>query len=1048
MIQYNCIKIRCISVGTYFYVYKIVRKGEKHMKKGFSIFLTLCIVITGLTGFTFSVSAAPELIDGHYVITSAEEFVEIASSINTDTSNSPYQTAELWITQNIALPSDYKPIGASTSNAAFKGKLLGMDETGQPKDIIITVSISSNESYVGLFGNLNNATIKNIVVEGSITATKTGNANTTAGGLAGSMSSGTLENCVNRASVTGVNNVGGLVGKSSKATITNCINTGTITGSNGNIAGISGNSMTDSIISCTNNGLVVGKGGNNVAGIAGIATGNIEKCINNAAVSSTANNVGGISGYQNGGAVKLSQNNAAVTGADNVGGVSGALYYTVETSFNTGTVTAGDAKYGGGIAGWNRGTIRNSFNAGPVTAAGTGAYLGGIAGKSAHSSNSYNIVYESCYNVGGVDTSVTESYNFYALSQAGGYTVSSVRKNNYFWKDRDTGKTVNDGELTLPSDFEIPSAKTKTEFADISALGFDTTVWDGAIVNELYPFPTIQGNPYPYDSMIVPFGQGAGTAFDPYRIYNDEEFDKIRRAPSACYELQNDITLSSSYVPFEFSGSLTGKDGSAPAAITMAIERGGEDYVGLFSKITGDVIIRDIKLAGSVTGNAKVGALAGYAYSMTAKAALQNIVNEASVTGSGNEIGGFIGRLYDKNDSAVLCSGLINKGTVTGSVGGVGGITGTLQISLTNSANLGKVTAVSGAAGGLVCTNYGDITNSYNSGDVSAVWVAAGITALGRYHYKTIESCYNTGTISGSKNSAGIVGLATGTSAGGSTVNNCYNIGKINSSFTANPICGAEEIDTDASKFIFSNCYYLSAEEAHDDGKDGTTPKNRENLAAASLGDAFAMNAAGGVEGYQFPQISGNPQLIAQKIFSVIFTAGGNGSVSPAGLSYVKGGETFVGNITADEGYQIDKILWNTVEQINQNEISYPITADSEISATFSEIPAIAPDLTANATPVFVSEDKTQSITFGTIQYQGYTIIEYGIAYSDTNTENKDEWKRLAAKTVLSENGQYGVKLMGDLLSQKTIYACPYVVYQDKNGISYTNYGIVNPVIR
>lgn len=1010
------------------------------MKKGLCILLTFCVLITGLT---FTVSAAPELADGHYVITSAEEFVEIASSINTDTSNSPYQTAELWITQDITLPSDYKPIGASTSKAAFQGKLLGMDETGHPKDITITVSISSNESYVGLFGSLNNAAIKNIVVEGSIT----GNANTTAGGLAGSMINGTIENCVNRASVTGVNNVGGLVGKSSNAAITSCTNTGTITGSNGNIAGISGNSATDRIISCTNNGLVIGKGGNNVAGIAGIATGNIEKCINDGAISSTANNVGGISGYQNGGAVKLSQNNGTITGGDNIGGVSGALYYTIETSFNTGTVTAGDAKYGGGIAGWNRGIIRNCFNAGTVTAAGTGAHLGGIAGKSAHSSTSYNIVYESCYNVGSVDTAVTESYTFYALSQAGGYAERSVRRNNYFLADRDTGKTVNDGGLALPAGFELPSAKTKTEFAAVSSLGFDTAIWDTAIVNERYPFPTIQGNPYPYDNMVVPFGQGTGTASDPYRIYDEEEFDNIRKASSAYYELQNDITLPSSYVPFEFSGSLTGKADFLPT-ITVAIDRGGEDYVGLFSKITGDVIIRDIKLAGSVSGNARVGALTGYAYGMTSKAVLQNIINEASVTGTGNEIGGLIGRLYDRNDSAVLCSGLINKGIITGNSGGVGGITGTLQISLANSVNLGTVTAVSGAAGGLVCTNYGDIVNSYNSGDVSAAWISAGISALGRYHYKKIENCYNTGTISGSKNSAGIVGLSTGNSAGGATVSNCYNTGKINGSFTSNPICGADETDSDTSRFNFTNCYYLSADTAHDDGKEGTTPKNRENLAAASLSDAFAMNASGGVEGYQFPQISENPQLIAQKIFSVIFTAGGNGSVSPAGLSYVKGGETFAGNITADEGYQIDKILWNTIEQINQNEISYPITADSEISTIFSEIPAIAPDLKKNAAPLFVSEDKTETITFGTLQYQGYTVVEYGICYSRTNEEEIDKWEKLKANTALSTKGQYGIRLKGEFLQDKAYYTCPYVIYTDKNGIVSIGYGIVEPFLR
>ena len=321
------------------------------------------------------------------------------------------------------------------------------------------------------------------------------------------------------------------------------------------------------------------------------------------------------------------------------------------------------------------------------------------------------------------------------------------------------------------------------------------------------------------------------------------------------------------------------------------------------------------------------------------------------------------------------------------------------------------------------------------------MWVAAGITALGRYHYKTIESCYNTGTISGSKNSAGIVGLATGTSAGGSTVNNCYNIGKINSSFTANPICGAEEIDTDASKFIFSNCYYLSVDEAHDDGKDGTTPKNRENLAAASLGDAFAMNVAGGVEGYQFSQISGNPQLIAQKIFSVIFTAGGNGSVSPAGLSYVKGGETFAGNITADEGYQIDKILWNTVEQINQNEISYPITKDSDISVTFKEIIAEQPSIAHTYPSVFQSGGPQtingkeisgpMSIVFAKVQdFTGYKLQDFGMEFAADRTElEAGRGKQCSATAGKSSLGNYGICFYGNFEQGKTYYTRPYAIY-------------------
>ncbi len=94
----------------------------------------------------------------------------------------------------------------------------------------------TSADYVGLFGYINNGTVKNTVVENS---SVTGGSYT--GGIAGYIDGSTqIFNCINKGSVTASNSyAGGIAGNAAGGTVTSCYSTGTVTGSSyaGGVAG-------------------------------------------------------------------------------------------------------------------------------------------------------------------------------------------------------------------------------------------------------------------------------------------------------------------------------------------------------------------------------------------------------------------------------------------------------------------------------------------------------------------------------------------------------------------------------------------------------------------------------------------------------------------------------------------------------------------------------------------------------------------------------------------------------------------------------------------
>lgn len=196
-----------------------------------------------------------------------------------------------------------------------------------------------------------------------------------------------------------------------------------------------------------------------------------------------------------------------------------------------------------------------------------------------------------------------------------------------------------------------------------------------------------------------------------------EKFAEMQ--PGGSYKLTADITVTEPYAN-DFSGTFDGNGHTVTLDITASTA-----YVGLFSKLAGGAVVKNVITAGSVTvdhTNKKsyVGGIAGYANAYENPILIENCKNTAAISGY-KAVGGILGQ--GTNTNGITIYSCANTGTIAGANTQIGGIAGS-------------------------------------------------ITATA-----TIESCYNTGDVNGFSNVAGIVG--SGSSGTSLQVKNCYTTGQI-----------------------------------------------------------------------------------------------------------------------------------------------------------------------------------------------------------------------------------------------------------------------------
>lgn len=651
------------------------------------------------------------------------------------------------LTKDIDLgDEEWTPIGRSAFNGTFDGQ--GYTIKG--------LYINSSDSNQALFGYVNGGTVRDLIVEGSVTG-----GNNTAG-IAGSFGNGTIERCINKVEVNGATNVGGIVGYvgSRGGTVKNCVNLAKVQGSN------------------------------SAGGLVGYAYWGItvENSYNRGAVTASVSKAGGIVGYMNDSGAKFlncyttgkvtgTKDTRAVVGMKSSGTITNCYYLsTLGTDSNATAVTEtelkavpkglGDAfqqdatnlNSGYPILRWQIPTYAVTFTVAPADAVVT---IDGQTGTQTGNQWVFKLPDGTyTYTVsafGYVQQSGTVTVSKKALAKDVTLTAAAKRTVTFTVTPADAnaaitvtwnGQTVqpeSDGSYRLPEGAYSYTVKAKgyakvtgplnvAEDTNLSVALTPSTAWDGETRDE------------------KPSGEGTEAA--PYEIENGEQLawlaDKVNNASSVTklyVELTDDIDLGNQlWTPIgkdshEFTGCF---DGQGHTVSGLKVE--GVADAGLFG-VAKAATIKNVVVQGSVTGIDNAAGI--LAKAKNEACTIENCGNEADVTAS-KYAGGILGRIGTYGVSCAI-SGCYNTGTIvnTGNGNYAAGIIGYDYgvTPVTDCYNTGAVASSSGYAGGIrgnLSSAVGTITRCYNTGAVTGKTPGA----IAPSSSNVLKNCYylNTGT--------------------------------------------------------------------------------------------------------------------------------------------------------------------------------------------------------------------------------------------------------------------------------------------------------------
>lgn len=299
---------------------------------------------------------------------------------------------------------------------------------------------------------------------------------------------------------------------------------------------------------------------------------------------------------------------------------------------------------------------------------------------------------------------------------------------------------------------------------------------------------------------------GVALALAEGTVSSAEEFAAMDASGS--YTLTADIIVTAPYAN-EFTGTFDGNGHTVTLNITA-----NTNYVGLFSKLAGGAVVKNVITAGSVTATGKnnVGGIAGSADTDAGDVTIENCKNTAAISGY-KAVGGIVG--YVTGAAGVTVRGCANTGSVMGANRQVGGIAGTIQ-------------------------NKAAVENCYNIGNISGFNNYAGIVGQNSSSAtNTISNCYTTGTVTayGTSTNAGYALLGGGKNC---TVSNCYALKQSNLGL----VYTQSSIKTENSDF-----------------KSADDMKSAEF--AATLGSAFQYNVGG------YPTLKDPEPVVEKNVVSI-----------------------------------------------------------------------------------------------------------------------------------------------------------------------------------
>lgn len=553
-----------------------------------------------------------------------------------------------WINDNN--PSEgWQPIGISTD--AFQGIL-----DGNGKKITGLMIKRSSTSYVGFFGNLSGATIKNLTIAGTSIEGKS-----STGGLSGDMSSTTISNChVNITSLKGTQYVGGLVGG-------NASGTSSISSSSVNV-NINGTSFIGKLVGSVVGALNVSgcdatgevSSGSRTGGFIGYidngATATLNNCESNGNITASSS-VGGFVGHSLG-SVSLTSCSSTGDIKGTSSYVGGAIGYCVKATI-TKCSSVGDIKgttHVGGLVGYKKDSLQklvvsNSFALGDVTGTEdvggiTGRLEGSDARQSLINSLPHTINYSSSnYSVGSSITTGGIKYiivdrKYYSYHNGG----TKYQEGTYLYK-----------YTLVPSSYNVTIKMTNTSY-DLGSMA----AYPGYIIVEKFNYST-DNNGYYYND-----ASGTSNSAEGYKY-------KYLIIPAPTVEGINQI--NNSY----YNGSITGTNnvgGIVGFAQTAEIEKNYST-----ASITGKTNI------GGVVGKLDTGI-----YYQTTKSLLQsNVAINSLVNASESGAGRIYGDLGTDWTIGTLGSSTTNKALLT-TVVSINGVAQTITESLQHGNTNGEAT--------------------------------------------------------------------------------------------------------------------------------------------------------------------------------------------------------------------------------------------------------------------------------------------------------------------------------------------------------------------
>ena len=336
----------------------------------------------GTSATAAELAAATDNTNKVVTVDSGKLLAALAQSVNDSNDSKDYGDYTIKLTKNLDLNGiEWTPIGTKGTSNVFKGTFDGNGAT------ISNLKISGG-SYVALFGETSDATIKDLTVTGEVSGEDVA-------GIVAKATDTTITNCVNKVNVTATAGKAAGISASFGGTITKCENRGTVATAAAQPAGGLVAWCNAAVIeNCHNYGAVTaGDHGAldsaQAGGLCGnLAAGSTIKNCSNSAVITSANLAGGVAGRagaENKTAIVVEKftNTGAIKGTYAAGIIADAKNVSIKESNVSGTITG--SEIAGGLFGRLRtGEITTSVVDATVTKSGEngykGQYVGVIAG--------------------------------------------------------------------------------------------------------------------------------------------------------------------------------------------------------------------------------------------------------------------------------------------------------------------------------------------------------------------------------------------------------------------------------------------------------------------------------------------------------------------------------------------------------------------------------------------------------------------------------------------------------------------------------------------